>query len=84
LINPGYWVLEIGRNGTYTFHSEAADGAATNMGTFTANNGRWIMHATSLTSDDAGTYKYQTPGTLTMTGKLGTGTWQRIAPGARQ
>jgi hypothetical protein len=83
-INPGRWLLEIGRNGTYTFQSEAADGAAANMGTFTANNGRWTMHATSLTSDDGGTYKYQAPGTLIMTGKLGTGTWRRIAPGARQ
>jgi hypothetical protein len=76
-INPGYWVLEIGPNGTYTFHSEAADGASPTMGTFTASNGRYIMHATTLTWDDTGTYKYQTSGTLVMTGKLGTGTWQR-------
>lgn len=77
LINPGYWVLEIGANGTYSFHSEAADGASPTMGTFTASNGRYIIHSTNLTWDDTGTYKYQTPKTLVMAGKLGTGTWQR-------
>lgn len=49
------------------------------MGTFTANNGRYVMHATTLDWDDTGTYKYQTPGTLVMTGKLGTGAWQRVS-----
>jgi hypothetical protein len=84
LINPGYWVLEIGPNGTYTFHSEAPDGGAPTMGTFTASNGRYIMHATTLTWDDTGTYKYQTPGTLVMTGKLGTGAWRRISANPNQ
>lgn len=77
-VNPGRWLLEIGPNGTYTFLSEAADGALTNMGTFTANNGRWTMHATSLTWDDTGTYTYQRPETLTLTGNLGPGTWYRL------
>ena len=43
-----------------------------------------MMHSTNLTWDDTGTYRYQTPKTLVMTGKLGTGTWQRVAKGARQ
>jgi hypothetical protein len=79
LINPGYWVWEIGRNGTYTFHSEAADGTPSHMGTFTARNGHYTLHVTSMPGDDAGTYKYQAPGTLVTTGQHGTGTWQRIA-----
>ena len=76
-INPGNWVIEIGPNGTYTFNSEAADGVPPTMGTFTASNGHYTMHSTNLTWDDVGTYTYQAPRTLVMTGKLGTGTWQR-------
>jgi hypothetical protein len=78
LINPGYWVWEIGRNGTYTFHSEAADGAPSHMGTFAASNGHYTMHSTSAPGDDAGTYKYQA-GTLVTTGPDGTGPWRRVA-----
>jgi hypothetical protein len=84
LINPGDWVLEIGPNGTYTFHSEAADGLPPTIGTFTASNGRYIMHSTNVQWDDVGTYSYQAPRTLVMTGKLGTGTWQRIGPASHR
>jgi hypothetical protein len=79
LINPGYWIWEIGRDGTYTFHSEAADGVPPHMGTFTASNAHYTMYAINMTVDDVGTYKYAAPGTLTATGRLGTGTWLRIA-----
>jgi hypothetical protein len=84
LINPGYWVLEIGPNGTYTFNSEAGDGVPPTMGTFTASNGHYIMHSTNMPWDDVGTYNYQAPRTLVMTGKLGTGTWQRISTAPRR
>lgn len=77
-VNPGRWLLEIGSNGTYTFQSEAGDGGQPHMGTFTTKNGRWTLHATSLTWDDGGTYQYQTPETLILTGKLGPGTWHRV------
>jgi hypothetical protein len=84
LINPGYRVWEIGRNGIYTFYSETPDGAPTHMGTFAASNGHYTMHATSAPGDDAGTYKYQAPGTLATTDPHGTATWHRVATGARQ
>jgi len=79
LINPGYWIWQIGRNGTYTFHSEAADTVPSHMGTFTASNGHYTMHATNVPGDDAGTYTYTAPGTLVATGQFGTATWRRIA-----
>ncbi len=78
-INPGYWVLQIGANGSFAFHSEAADGAAPTMGTFSASKGRWVMHATNLVWDDTGTYQYKTSWEFIMTGKLGAGNWQRIS-----
>ena len=78
-INPGNWVLQIGPNGSFAFDSEAADGAAPTMGTFSASKGRWVMHATNLAWDDTGTYQYKTSGEFEMTGRLGTGTWQRIS-----
>jgi hypothetical protein len=78
LINPGFWVWQIGRNGTYTFQSQAADGAPSHMGTFTASNGHYTLHATNMSIDDVGTYKYQAPGTLVATGRLGTGIWRRV------
>ncbi len=78
-INPGYWVWEIGRNGTYTFHSEAMDGAPSHMGTFTASNGKYSMRSTNMDGADAGTYKYTAPGTLMTIGPHGTGPWHRIA-----
>jgi len=79
LRNPGYWLWKIGPNGTYTFYSEAPDGAPTHVGTFAAKDGHYTMHSTNMPGDDAGTYRYQAPGTLVATGKLGTGTWQRVA-----
>jgi Domain of unknown function (DUF4189) len=77
LINPGYWVWEIGRDGTYTFYSEAPDGAPTHMGTFAAGSGHYSLHSTNIPLDNAGTYRYQAPGTLVLMGPLGTSTWYR-------
>jgi hypothetical protein len=78
LRNPGYWLWKIGPAGTYTFYSEAPDGAPTNTGTFAAKDGHYTMHLLSMTADDVGTYQYQAPGTLVAAGKLGTGNWQRV------
>lgn len=78
LINPGYWIWQIGPDGTYTFHSEAADNVPSHMGTFAANNGHYTMQATNMAGGDAGTYTYQAPGTLVTHGQHGTGTWHRI------
>ena len=77
--NPGRWVWQIGARGSYSFHSEAADLAPTHAGLITAANGQWTLQATSgFVDSDGGTYRMLGPGTLSMTGKLGTGTWQRV------
>ena len=71
----GRWVLQILRDGTYRFHSEAGDGVASNAGTFSASNGRWSLNATSGYTD-GGTYSFQAPDIWTATGQLGTGEWR--------
>jgi len=74
----GRWVWEIGADGTYQVHSEAFDGAQSNLGAFSAKEGHYTLHAYNITWDDAGTYTYQAPGTMIASGKLGTGTWHKI------
>jgi hypothetical protein len=72
-------VWQIGVHGSYSFHSEAADLAPTHAGMITAANGHWTLQATSgFVDSDGGTYRMLGPDTLSMTGKLGTGTWQRV------
>jgi hypothetical protein len=81
-VATGIWVWQISINGTYTFHSEALDNAPPHNGTFTASNGKYTLHAISTWWDDQGTYSVQGPGGtlgIVMSGKLGTGTWYRIA-----
>src|SRR5208283_3118218 len=71
----GIWVLEVHRDGTYRFHSEAGEGAPPNAGTFSASNGHW-----SLTSSngytDGGDYVFQAPDIWIATGKLGIAAWR--------
>jgi hypothetical protein len=74
-LKGGPWVWEIHRDGTYRFHSEAGDGAATHAGTFAASNGHWSLKATSGYTD-SGTYVFQAPDTLIATGQLGTAAWR--------
>jgi hypothetical protein len=79
-VNSGIWVWQISVNGTYTFHSEAPDNTLPHNGTFTASNGHYTLHSIVSLWDDLGTYTYQaSAGAVVMTGKLGTGTWYRIA-----
>jgi hypothetical protein len=78
-VNNGIWVWQISAYGTYTFHSEAPDKAQPHNGTFMSNNGHYTLHATSTPWDDQGTYTMQGSTAVVMTGKLGTGTWYRIA-----
>jgi hypothetical protein len=78
-VNSGIWVWQISANGTYTFHSEAADSTPPHNGTFTASNVYYTLHAISMTWEDQGTYKMQGSTAVSMKGKLGTGTWVRIA-----
>ena len=77
-INPGRWIWRVAPNGTYELHSEAMDNTPSNAGTFSASKGHYTLHAITMSWDDAGTYKVQSPGVVVATGKLGTGTWKRI------
>ncbi len=77
-VGSGIWVWQISANGTYTFHSEALDGTPPHDGTFTASNGKYTLHSFVTSWDDQGTYTMQGSATVSMTGKLGTGTWTRI------
>jgi hypothetical protein len=77
MLQGGPWVLEIRRDGTYTFHSEARDGAASHAGTFSASNGRWSLIADSGYRD-WGTYVLQGQDTWIATGHLGIGAWRRL------
>lgn len=79
-INPGRWVMEVGAKGTFEFHSEAMDGAPSRAGAFTASNGNWTLNATDGWSD-GGSYSFQSPSVWIAIGKLGIGTWHRIASG---
>lgn len=78
-VNSGIWVWQIAADGTYTMHSEAQDNTRANDGTFSASNGKYTLHAIMMDWDDLGTYTMQGPAAVSMTGKLGTGTWVRIA-----
>jgi hypothetical protein len=72
----GPWVLNILRNGTYDFHSEAHDRAPSHAGTFSANNGHWSLKAkTGYT--DAGDYLFQAPNIWIATGQRGAAAWLR-------
>jgi hypothetical protein len=77
-VNGGLWVWEIHPNGTYEFHSEAADGVAPHAGKFAASGGVWSLQATNGYTD-GGTYTFQPPDTLVATGHLGTASWRRLA-----
>jgi hypothetical protein len=82
-MNPGRWVWKIAANGTYEFHTEAPDGAPSHAGTFVANGGTWtLVSIAGYVDTDGGTYLMQGPNTMVMTGKLGTGGWQRITAAA--
>ncbi len=74
----GPWVLNIRRDGTYKFHSEARDGAPPHAGAFSANQGHWSLKATTGYTD-AGNYLFQSPNIWIATGQLGAAAWLRPA-----
>jgi hypothetical protein len=78
-VSSGIWVWQISANGTYTFHSEAPDGTPPHNGTFTVSNGHYTLHSISMQWDDEGTYTLPSSGVMVGVGKLGKGTWYRIA-----
>jgi hypothetical protein len=77
-LKGGPWVWQIRRDGTYSFHSEAGDGAPPQAGAFSASNGRWSLNATNGYAD-GGTYLFQRLDTLIATGKSGTAVWRKPA-----
>jgi len=74
-LEGGRWVLEILRNGSYRFHSEAGDGVPAHAGTFAASNGHWLLKAANGYTD-GGTYVVQPGDTWIATGQLGTAAWR--------
>jgi hypothetical protein len=78
-VTSGIWVWQIAANGFYTFHSEAPDKAPTHNGTFTASNGKYTLNAFNMQWVDQGTYTMQGSTAVLMIGKLGKGTWVKIA-----
>jgi hypothetical protein len=77
----GHWIWEIGEGGTYEFHAETQQiYEPSHAGRFSAANGKWSLEATAggFVDVDSGTYAFQGPNAMTMTGKLGAGTWRRI------
>ncbi len=83
-MKSGLWVLTINANGTYTFRSDAHDGARAHAGSFAASNGAWTMKAKTGYAD-SGNYLYQAPNIFIVTGKLGAAAWLRpdLAQAAR-
>jgi hypothetical protein len=75
----GSWVLEVSKDGTYKFHSEAGDGAPSHLGSFGAMHEHWSLTANSGYPGwvDGGTYILKLPDTWILTGRLGRGVWHR-------
>ena len=46
---------------------------------FSAKGGLYTLDATNFVWDDAGSDTFQAPGTLSASGKLGNGSWHKIA-----
>lgn len=78
-VDSGIWVWQIAANGFYTFHSEAPDKTPSHNGIFAASNGKYTLDSMSMNWDDQGTYTMQGPGVMVGVGKLGKGTWYKIA-----
>lgn len=76
----GRWIWELGAGGTYTAQSQTPKNyVPSHAGTFTAANGKWTSEATAggVVNVDGGTYTFQGPDIMVMTGKQGTGAWVR-------
>ncbi len=74
----GRWLLTIDAAGRYAFVNEGASDAASHSGTFRGEGGKWSLTATSMSLEDAGTYKVG-GGSLTLKGRRATTTWARSA-----
>lgn len=73
----GVWVLEIARNGTYKFHSDAGDSVPANTGSFAAGDGHWSLKANKIGYDDSGNYLFQSPNVFIATSQHGAVAWLR-------
>lgn len=78
-MHPGRWIWQIAANGTYELHIEAPDGGESQAGKYVSNAGVWTLDSIAGNfATDGGTYIMQGPDTMVVTGKLGTGVWQRV------
>jgi hypothetical protein len=76
-LQGGPSVLQIRRDGTYSFHNEARDGAASHAGNLSTSNGHWSLMANSGYRD-WGTYVLQGQDTWVATDRA---PWHgRLAP----
>lgn len=76
------WIWEIRADGTYVFRSEGPGAAPSHSGTFTAWGGQWSLQSTTMDWSDGGTYQMLSQDIFVVTGKLGTGLWQRSSGGS--
>jgi Caspase domain len=74
------WFWQIMADGTYKFHAEPSLGVKPHDGIMTASNGHWTLHTIRGLNgySDGGSYEIHDTIAI-ITGKLGTGTWERAA-----
>ncbi|HEY1725732.1 MAG TPA: hypothetical protein VGF89_09930 [Steroidobacteraceae bacterium] len=72
------WVWEIRPDGTYKFHAEGPGAVPGHGGTFAAAKGHYSLNSTTLAWNHTGTHQVVSKTTLVATGRLGTGTWQKV------
>jgi len=73
----GTWRLAIDAAGHYQFTASGGSAAPSHSGDFTARNGEWTLHATSLAVEDRGRYEIGAGGALRLIGNRGALDWQR-------
>jgi hypothetical protein len=74
----GKWLLNVRRDGSYDFHSEANDGIPSSIGSFAAGSGHWSL-TTSAGYTDGGTYYLKDATTWMASNRLGWAAWHRVA-----
>ena len=71
----GQWAFTINAAGRYEFVNRAGGAAPSHSGEFTARDGEWTLHATSMALEDHGRYELAPNGQLKLTGNRGAIQW---------
>lgn len=71
------WMITIKKDGTLSFTASGPLSPPPYTAVFEAEGGHWNIHAATNGWTDQGTYKVPGDQTFIMTGKLGTGVWQK-------